>query len=127
VRSEREELLPETLLDLPEVLAACDGRRWCDEPRRGRETTLRSACGEEEVDALLVWVSMCRGCAEELAYDLDGEDLRVGDLRRRTALSNVKILDAVVYVRQKTATMKVLRSIRRRPPSWLGRFGHHRA
>jgi hypothetical protein len=30
-------------------------------------------------------------------------------------------------VRQKTATMKVLRSIRRRPPSWLGRFGHHRA
>jgi hypothetical protein len=66
-------------------------------------------------------------CAEELAYDLDGEDLRVGDLRRRIALSNVKILDAVVYVRQKTATMKVLRSISRRPPSWLGRFGHHRA
>jgi len=35
--------------------------------------------------------------AEELAYDLEGKNLRVGDLRRRAALANAKILELVVY------------------------------
>ena len=52
---------------------------------------LRVVPAEEEVD-VLVGVE-----AEELAHDLDGKDLRVGDLRRRAALANAKILDPVVY------------------------------
>ena len=46
---------------------------------------------EEEVD-VLVGVY-----AEKLAYDLDGKDLRVGDLWRRATLANAKILETVVY------------------------------
>ena len=52
---------------------------------------LRVVPAEEEVD-VLVGVE-----AEELAHDLDGKDLRVGDLRRRAALANAKILEPVVY------------------------------
>jgi hypothetical protein len=46
---------------------------------------------EEEVDAL---VSVY---AEELAYELDGENFRIGKLRSGTALADATSFEPVVY------------------------------
>jgi len=46
---------------------------------------------EEEVDVLV------RVESQELAYDLDGEDLRIGELGGGSAASEAQPLDSVVY------------------------------
>jgi hypothetical protein len=89
VRSEREELLPEVLLDLPEV-GGLAGEGGAMNRAEGGEP-LSVVPTEEEVD---VFIGVY---AEELADDLDGKDLGIGDLGGRTALADAKILDSVVY------------------------------
>jgi hypothetical protein len=88
VGGEREELLPEDFFDLPEVggLAGEGGPVYLAE---GGEP-IGVVAAKEEAD-VLVGVE-----AQELAYDLDGEDLRVGELGRRAALANATILELVV-------------------------------
>ncbi len=104
---EREELLAEALLGLPEV-----GRL----PREGGPMYLAEGgepsavvTAKEEVD---VFVGIE---AEELPDELDGEDLRVGELGAGPRLLIRRPLSRS-SMRQKRATMKVLRSTRR-PPS----------
>ena len=54
---------------------------------------------------------------QKLSDGLDGEDFRVAERRGRSACSEApKGSVRRSSMRQKTATMKVLRSIRRRPP-----------
>ena len=88
VGSEGEKLLPEAFLELPEV-----GRL----PREGCQMDLIEGRKlfaimplEEEVDTL--------GGVEpqELAYDLDGENLGVGELWGRAALADAASLESVV-------------------------------
>jgi hypothetical protein len=88
VGSEAEKLLPEVFFDLPEVGSL---------PREGGAMHLLESAeplcvvpSEEEVDAL-VGVE-----AEELSDYLDGEDFRVGELGRRTALANATIFEPIV-------------------------------
>ena len=106
--SKREELLPEVFFDLPEV-----GRL----PSEGSAMDLAKSwepfavvAAEEEID------SFVGVYAEKLSDDLYGEDLSVGELRSGTALADAAPSLSRSSMRQKTATMKVLRSIRRRPP-----------
>jgi hypothetical protein len=89
VGSEDEEFLPDALLDLPEVggLTGEGGRMHFAE---GGEP-LRVVRAEEEVD-VLVGVY-----AEELSYDLDGEDLRVGELGGRATLTDTPSFELIVH------------------------------
>jgi hypothetical protein len=88
VRSRREELLPEALLDLPEV---------CGLPGEGGAMYLLE-CGEpfavvtaEEAVEVLVGIE-----PKELPDDLYGEHLGVGELGAGTALTNAASLESVV-------------------------------
>jgi hypothetical protein len=66
--------------------------------------------------------------SQKFADDLDSDYFRVGERWGGSAASDGSLFEAVVNMRQKTATMKVLRSIRRRPPLRLyGAIGQHRA
>jgi hypothetical protein len=79
VGSEGEELLLDALLDLPEVGGLTGEVGAVDLPEGGEPFSVVAA--EDEVDAL---VSVY---AEELAYELYGENFRVGKLRSWTALT----------------------------------------
>ena len=89
MRGECEELLPETLLDLPEVggLAGEGGPmdlKKCREPFAVVPSEVAVEC--------LVGVY-----PQELADHFDGEDLGVGELGGRAALANAAILEPIVY------------------------------
>ena len=89
VGSKRKEFLPEVLLELPEVgcLPGEGGPMYLVES--GEPSSVVTA--EEEVDAL-VGVE-----PEELSYDLDGENLRVAELGRRSTTSDTPSFDLVIH------------------------------
>jgi hypothetical protein len=120
VGSERhKKLLPEAFLDLPEVGRLPSEGGAMDEAQCRKP--LAVVPSEVAVECL-VGVQ-----TEELSDDLDGEDLRVGKFRGGAALAQgSSVFEPVVYVRQKTATMKVLRS-KRRPPLRSVPLSQHRA
>ncbi len=64
--------------------------------------------------------------AEELSYDLDGEDLRVGELGSWAALANTATLEPVVDKAQGGNDEGALRSTRE-DLLYAGRFGCYRA
>ena len=116
----RKEFLPEAFLDLPEISSLPSEGGAMDEAQCGKP--LAVVPSEVAVECL-VGVQ-----TEELSDDLDGEDLRVGEFRGGAALAQgSSVFEPLVYVRQKTATMKVLRSIRRRPPLRSVPLSQHRA
>jgi len=88
VRSRREELLPNALLDLPEV-GALSGEGGAVDFVQGGEP-LAVMLPEVPKDRL-VGVH-----AQELSNDLDGDGLRVRKLRRRAALANTAALEPIV-------------------------------
>jgi hypothetical protein len=94
VRSEREKLLPEALLDLPEVgrLPSEGGPMHLTEGGEpGRGTNPRSDGGRRGG-------CLCRClCAEEFSDDLDGEDLRVGERGCGSTASETQPLEPVVH------------------------------
>ena len=81
--------MPEALLYLPEV-GGLAGECGTVDLSKGGEP-LGVVPSEEEVDGL-VGVE-----TEELAYDFDGENLRVGELRGGTALTYTPSLEPIVY------------------------------
>jgi hypothetical protein len=89
VRSERKELLPKALLELPEVGCFSGEGGAMHLPEGGKPFALVPS---EVAVECLVGVY-----AEELSYDLYGEDLRVGELWGRAALTNAASLESVVY------------------------------
>jgi hypothetical protein len=90
VRSELKELLPEELLGLPEV-CCLPGEGGAMHPPQVREEV--GIVAPEVGKELRVLVE-----PQELAYDLDGQDLRVEERRSRSTLSEASELsDAVVY------------------------------
>jgi hypothetical protein len=117
VRGEAKQILPEAFLHFPEI-GRLPGEGGAVHLGEGGEP-LGVVPSEEEVNAL-VGID-----AEELADYLYGENLRVRELWSGTTLADGSLLD-LVSIRQKTETMKVLRSIRRDLLrfDW---FGHHRA
>ena len=88
VRSRREELLPNALLDLPKVGALSGEGGAVDFVQGGEPLPVMLP---EVVKDRLVGVH-----AEELSDDLDGDGLRVGKLGSRTALTNTAALEPVV-------------------------------
>lgn len=88
VRSEGEDLLPEALLDLPEVGSLPSESGAMHSAEGGEPFVVVSS--EEEVDAFVGVY------AEELADHFDGKYLRVGKPWSGTALANAATLDAVV-------------------------------
>jgi len=88
VRGEEEQILPEALLELPEVgcLPGEDGSMYLAEGRK----PFSVVTAEEEVDSL---VSVD---AEELSNHFDSEDLRVGELWSGTALAKAMPFEPVV-------------------------------
>jgi hypothetical protein len=116
-----EELSPEELLGLPQVrcLPGEGGAMYTSEVREEV-----SVVAPEVRKELLVFIY-----SQKLTDDLDGEDFRVAERGGRSAPSEApEVLESVISMRQKTATMKVLRSIRRRPPlRYPVLLGQHRA
>jgi hypothetical protein len=89
VRSESEKLLPEALLDLPEV-GGLPSEGGAVDLVEGREP-LCVVPPEEEVDALVGVY------AEELAYDLDGENFRVGELGLGSTASDAPPFELIIH------------------------------
>ena len=79
MRNKREEILPEVFLDLPEVCCLPSEGGAMDEAQRGKPLCVMPS--EVAVDTL-VGVQ-----PQELTDDLDGEDLRVGELGGGSALA----------------------------------------
>jgi len=105
VGSVGQELLPEALLDLPEVgcLARESGAVY---PPQVREEV--SVVAPEVGKKLRIFVE-----PQELADNLDGDDLRVKELRGGSARPRRRPSSAMrSSMRQKTLRMKVLRSTR---------------
>jgi hypothetical protein len=117
VWSEREELLPEMLLHLPEVcrLAGEGGPMYLLEGRK----PFPIVPFEEEVDAF-VGVD-----AEKLPDDLDGEDFGVGELRGGTALADAASVEPIVHEAEDGHDEGALRSTRE-DLLYAGRFGGYR-
>jgi hypothetical protein len=89
VRSERQKLLPEGFLDLPEIsgLAAEGGAMDLNKCREPLGVVPSKVAVE-----FLVCVE-----TEKLAYDLDGEDFGVGKLRGGAALTDTPSFELIVY------------------------------
>jgi hypothetical protein len=111
VGSERQKLLPEAFLDLPEV---------CCLPREGGAMDF-AECGEPlAVVPSEVAVDGLVGVeAEELAYDLDGEDLGVGKLRDGAALADTPSFEPIVYQAEDGDNEGAKIHERRPPLRWL--------
>jgi hypothetical protein len=106
VGSVGQELLPEALLGLPQV-RRLPGEGGAMYPQEVREEV--GVVAPEEVRkefCVLVY-------PQELTDDLDGDDLGVEECWGRSACSETpEVRESIVSMRQKTATMKVLRSTR---------------
>jgi hypothetical protein len=104
MRSEGEKLLPEeALLDLPEVCSLPSEGGAMDEAQRRKPLRIMPS---EVAVGCLVGVE-----PKELSDDLDGEDLRAGEFRGGAALAQGSLVFEIrSSMRQKTETMKVLRS-----------------
>ena len=119
VGSEGEKLLPEVLLDLEEVGRLPSEGGAVDDPERGEPLCVVPS--EEEADCLVVGVY-----AEELSYDLDGEDLGVGKLRGGTTLTDTPSFEPIVYQAEDGDDEGALRSTRE-DLLYAGWFGRYRA
>ena len=65
---------------------------------------------------------------EELTYDLDGEDLRVGELRSGAAFAQGSpVFELVIHQAEDGEDDEGAKIHGKRPPSRFGWFGHHRA
>ncbi len=89
MRSPREELLPNALLDLPEVGCLAGEGGAVDFAQGGEPIAVMPS--EVTKDCLVGGVH-----AEELSEELDGDDLRVGELGNWPALANTATLEPVV-------------------------------
>jgi hypothetical protein len=89
MRNEREEILPEALLGLPEVGRLPGGGSPMYLTQSGEPFTVVTA--EKEVDSL-VGVE-----PQELPDDLDGEDLGVGELGGGSALTDTPSFEPIIY------------------------------
>ncbi len=108
VRGAAKQILPEVFLDLPEV-GRLPGKGSAVHLGEGRKP-FSVVAPKEEIDGL-VGVD-----AEELADDLYGEDLGVGELWGRSAASDAPLLEAVVDEAQDRDDEGV-KIHRKRPPS----------
>jgi hypothetical protein len=106
VKGVGEKLLPEAFLHLPEVGSLPGEGGAMDEAQRGKPLCVVPS--DVAVDTLVGIYT------EELSENLYSADLRIRKLRSGTALADATPLSRS-SIRQKTATMKVLRSIRRPP------------
>jgi hypothetical protein len=110
VRSERKKLLPEALLEFAEVggLASEGGAVDLKEGREPLAIVASEVAVERQIGI----------DAEELAYHLDGEDLGVGELRSRTALSDASIFFSKPVVDEtEDGNDEGVKIHERRPPS----------
>jgi hypothetical protein len=108
VGSEREKLLPEALLYFPEV--GCLPSEGSPVHLAESRKPFSVVTTEEEVDAL-VGVD-----TEELAYDLDSEDLGIGEFRGGTALADTTPFEPVVHETE-DGNDEGAKIHRKRPPS----------
>ncbi len=114
-----QEFLPEELFSLPEVgcLPAEGGAMHLPQIRKEAGVVASEVRKEPRV-----FIE-----SQELTDDLDGEDFRVGECGGGSTCSEApEILDTVVNEAEKTATIKVLRSMSGRPPFVLDGLEHHR-
>ena len=119
MRSRREELLPNALLDLPEVSALSGEGGAVDYFAQGGEPI--AVMPSEVTKDCLVGVH-----AEELSDELDGDDLRVGELRKWPALANKATLEPVVDEAE-DGNDEGAKIHERSPPLRRGWFGRYRA
>jgi hypothetical protein len=108
VGSEREKLLPEALLYFPEV--GCLPSEGSPVHLAESRKPFSVVTTEEEVDAL-VGVD-----TEELAYDLDSEDLGIGEFRDGSALADTTPFEPVVHETE-DGNDEGAKIHRKRPPS----------
>ena len=111
--------MPNALLDLPEVSALSGEGGAVDYFAQGGEPI--AVMPSEVTKDCLVGVH-----AEELSDELDGDDLRVGELRKWPALANKATLEPVVDEAE-DGNDEGAKIHERSPPLRRGWFGRYRA